>query len=55
MACKENQCQLDGQAHSDSKDLPKYGDSSDGRINPKYLNGIKGIRGKLEAAGPHNR
>ena len=34
-----------------SKDLPKYGNSNDGRINPKYLNGIKGIHGKLEAQG----
>ena len=34
-----------------SKDLPKYGNSSDGRTNPKYLNGNKGIHGKLEAQG----
>ena len=34
-----------------TKDLRNYGNSSDGRINPKYLNGIKGIRGKLEAQG----
>ena len=34
-----------------TKDLPNYGNSSGGRINPKYLNGIKGIRGKLEAQG----
>ena len=31
-----------------SKDLPKYGNSNDGRINPKYLDGING---KLEAQG----
>ena len=35
----------------DSKDLPKYGNSSDSRINPKYLNGNKGIHGKLETQG----
>ena len=35
----------------DSMDLPKYGNSSDSRINPKYLNGNKGIHGKLEAQG----
>ena len=31
------------------KDLPKYGNSNEGRINPKYLDGINGIHGKLEA------
>jgi len=31
--------------------LSKYGNSSDSRINPKYLNGNKGIHGKLEAQG----
>ena len=35
----------------DSKKLPKYGDSSDGQINPKHPNGIEAIRGKLEAGG----
>ena len=35
----------------DSKDLTKYGNSSDGQINPQYPNGIMGIRGKLEAEG----
>ena len=34
-----------------SKELPKYGNSSDGRTNPKYLNGIKGIHWKLEIQG----
>ncbi|SVB30093.1 uncharacterized protein METZ01_LOCUS182947 [marine metagenome] len=34
-----------------SKDLPKYGNSNEGRINPKYLDGINGIHGKLEAQG----
>jgi len=31
--------------------LSKYGNSSDSRINPKYLNGNKGIHGKLKAQG----
>ena len=30
------------------KDLPKYGNSNEGRINPKYLDGFNG---KLEAQG----
>ena len=34
-----------------SKYLSKYGNSSDSRINPKYLNGNKGIHGKLETQG----
>ena len=37
--------------HCNSNYLSKYGNSSDGRINPKYLNGIKGIHWKLEAQG----
>ena len=37
--------------HCNSNCLSKYGKSSDRRINPKYLNGNKGIQGKLEAQG----
>ena len=37
--------------HCNSNYLSKYGNSSDGRINPKYLNGNKVIHGKLEAQG----
>ena len=37
--------------HCNSNYLSKYGNSSDSRINPKHLNGNKGIHGKLEAQG----